>query len=497
MLISNRYILDFGQRVLILIVSVVLLLCFSSCSSWHEAERVIAMADSIDQTEHVIYSDTAVLGKTIRTLDNPFGRLFKSNTLGKAYYYMGRNYSLSNQIVEAAECYIEADRLQIDDPIYRGRVNSNMAYICAQNNNDSLALIFYERASNDFKESGNEWRYSQSLLTVAHHRINLHQFLIADSLLQIAKSHQLDSSYQARYYETYGLYFYEQQQYDSALMYFNRGLEYWKTEEERCFSYLKKMQAYYLGDISIDSTMHYAHKLILISNNPNHISNAYYCLMHDAKEKNDAQLLSTYSHARTDAQKLLRDGMIKDAEALPVLEEYLTNPAPLRRISVVLFTFIVICIVLLVCIFAYRKYTIAKIQVSENQIFRLSAKVQEHKDKLNEQTKLQYYEKHLDKIRRQHPKPLNRWNEYTELRKDIQPYLHNWFVALEDLDLTNREMVFCVISFIYPQMATEDLANFLCITKEAIPVRKNRIAKKLGITSVELSVFLQKLANKE
>ena len=48
-----------------------------------------------------------------------------------------------------------------------------------------------------------------------------------------------------------------------------------------------------------------------------------------------------------------------------------------------------------------------------------------------------------------------------------------------------------------PQMATEDLAGYLCITKEALPVRKNRIAKKLGITSVELGVFLQKLADNE
>ena len=54
-----------------------------------------------------------------------------------------------------------------------------------------------------------------------------------------------------------------------------------------------------------------------------------------------------------------------------------------------------------------------------------------------------------------------------------------------------------MVSFIYPQMATEDLANYLCITKDALPVRKNRIAKKLGITSVELGVFLQKLANRE
>lgn len=474
----------------------VMMCAFTSCH-WYEAKDIIALADSLDQTEHVIYDDTAALGKAIRSLDNLFGRMLMSNTLGKAYYYMGRNYSLSYQIAKAADCYIEADRLQINDPIYRGRVNSCMGYICAQNNNDSLALIFYNRACEDFKESGNVWRYAQMLLDCSECHINLHNYHVADSLLQIAQSYKVDSAYQARYYETCGLYFYEQQQYDSALVYFNCGLEYWQTEEERCFSYLKKMQTYYLGNISIDSTMHYAHKLILISNNPNYISNAYYCLMQDAKEKDDTKRLSTYSHARTDAQKLLRDVMIKDAEALPVLDEYLTNPNPLHWISITLFTFVVICIVLVVCIFAYRKHTIAKIQVSEKQIVRLSTQVQEHQDKLNEQSKLQYYEKHLEKIRRKYPKPLNRWNEYTVLKKDIQSDLYNWFISLENLDLTNREKVFCVISFIYPQMATEDLANYLCITKEALPVRKNRIAKKLGITSVELGAFLQKLANRE
>ena len=58
--------------------------CFTSCRSWQESRAVIAMADSIDQTHHVIYDDTAALGQTIRQLDNPFGRLFMRNTLGKA-----------------------------------------------------------------------------------------------------------------------------------------------------------------------------------------------------------------------------------------------------------------------------------------------------------------------------------------------------------------------------------------------------------------------------
>ena len=472
-------------------------MCGLSSCEWQEAKEVIAVADSLDQTEYVIYDDTAALGRTIRSLDNPFGRVLMSNTLGKAYYYMGRNYSLSNQITEAADCYIEADRLEIDDPIYRGRVNSCMGYICAQNNNDSLALIFYERAHEDFVESGNEWRYAQSLLNVSLRTINVHQFNKAYSILQIAQTYSLDSAYLARYFETKGLYFYEQQQYDSALVYLNQGLTYWQSEAERCFSYLKIMQTYYFGNISIDSAVYYAHKLIRTSNNPNYISNAYYCLMQDAKEKDSTQLLSKYAHAREDANRLLSQSISVYAEAIPKLMEYVQNPFPLRWIRITLFSFVALCIVLILSIFAYRKYAITRMQVSDEQIVSLSTRVQEHQEKLERQSKLHYYDKHLDKIRRKYPKPLNRWNEYTELKKDIQPYLHNWFICLEKLDLTNREKVFCVVSFIYPQMPTEDMANYLCITKEALPVRKNRIAKKLGITSVELGVFLQKLANRE
>ena len=442
-------------------------MCGLSSCGWQRAKEVIAVADSLDQTEHVTYDDTAALGRTIRSLDNPFGRLFQRNTLGKAYYYMGRNLSLSNQIADAAECYIEADRLQIDDPIYRGRVNSCMGYICAQNNdNDSLALIFYKRANEHFQESSDKWYYAQTLLDRSEFNIYLHNYDVADSLLRIARSYQVDSAYRARYYETRGLYFYEKQEYDSALICFGQSLDYWQDEEAKCFSYLKIMQSYYFGAKDINNAIPYARLLVKHSVNPNYLSNAYYCLMQDAKEKDNTQLLSKYSHARTDALKLLRNNTNKYAEATPKLMEYVQNPFPLRWIRIVLVSFLVLCVILILSIFTYRKHTIAKIQVSEKRIANLSVQVQEHQYKLQEQSKLQYYKKHLDKIRRKYPKPLNRWYEYAELKKDIQPYLHNWFISLEKLDLTNREKVFCVISFIYPQMPTEDMANYLCITKE-------------------------------
>jgi tetratricopeptide (TPR) repeat protein len=401
---------------------------------------------------------------------------------------MGRNYSLSNQIVEAAGCYIEADRLQIDDPIYRGRVNSNMAYICAQNNNDSLALIFYERASNDFKENGNEWRYSQTLLDRSESNILLHNYLVADSLLQIAQSYQFDSAYQARYYETCGLYFYEQQQYDSALVYFHKGLNYWQSEEEKCFSYLKIMQSYW-GNISIDSTMHYAHKLILISNNPNYISNAYYCLMQVAKNKNDVELLSQYSHARTDAQKLLRDNTNQYAAAIPKLIEYLQNPHPLRWVWIMLVTILLVCIILFVGAVVYRQRN----RIAYEQIDKLSTYVENQEALLSQELYYRQFGEKLSNIVDRYHAPHKRWKEYKTLKRDLSPWLHTWMCKLDTLPLSEREKIFCTISLVYSHMTDIEIAEYLCYDKHGIRVFKQRIAKKIGTTSADLLDFLRNL----
>ena len=451
-------------------------LCGLCSCGWKGAKEVIATADKMDQTEHVVYDDTAALAGVICKLDNPIGRLFCSNTLGKAYYYMGRNYSLSNQILDAADCYIEADRLQIDDPICRGRINSNMGYICTQNNNDSLALIFYERASEDFKESGNEWRYAQMLLTVSHHCINLHHFLIADSLLQVAQTYSLDSAYQARYYETRGLYHYEQQQYDSALVYFERGLDYWQSEEEKCFSYLKILQIY-LDKEALDMALPFAQFIVKESKNPNYLVNAYYCLMQDAKRENNAQLLSQYSHARTDVERLLRDKTNKYAEATPKLMEYLQNPHPWRWVWITLSVIVAVCISLAIGIWIYRKRS----QMQE-------------KDFLYQQSLLEF-EKGLTEIMDKYHSPRNHWRNYSTLKKDIAPWLRDWTTKLDTLPLSEQEKIYCIISLIYPNLSDIEIANFMCYAKGSIRTLKNRIFKKLGISSSDFSNFLHNLSN--
>ena len=466
-------------------------MCGLSSCEWQRAKEVIAVADSLDQTEYVIYDDTSALGRTIRSLDNPFGRVLMSNTLGKAYYYMGRNLSLSNQIADAAECYIEADRLQIDDPIYRGRVNSCMGYICAQNNdNDSLALIFYKRANEHFQESSDKWYYAQTLLDRSEFNIYLHNYDVADSLLRIARSYQVDSAYRARYYETKGLYFYEMQQYDSALVFFNHGLNYWQSETEKCFSYLKIMQSYYFGAKDINNALPYARLLVKHSTNPNYLSNAYYCLMQDAKEKDNTQLLSKYSHARTDALKLLRDNTNKYAETTPKLMEYVQNPHPWRWVRILFPIIIALCILFAIGIWTCRKRSCS----ANKQLDMLSAHIlTQEENLLYNQSLLEFEQNRLNVLEKYHT-PHKRWKNYLLLKRDIDPWMHDWLQVLDSLSLSDQEKIFCAISLIYPHMTDVEIANFICYSKPGIRVFKNRIFKKLGVTSLDFADFLRNLS---
>ena len=479
-----------GQTRILLVLNI---LCMCISCQWREAKEVIVLADSLDVAEHVLYNDTAALGQIICHLDNPLGRVFMPNTLGKAYYYMGRNHSSSNRIGKAADCYIESDRLHIDDPIYRGRINSCMGYICAQNRKDSLAVIFYERANRDFAECNNEWRYAQSLLNLSLRYIYLHQFSKADSLLKVTQTFSLDSSFTARQLETIGLYYYEQKQYDSALVYLNQGLAYWQSEYERCFNYLKIMQSYYFGEKGIHNSIPYAQKIISISNNPNHISNAYYCLMQDAKDKNDIKLLSQYAHARTDAQKIVRDDMAKRVEAITKFEDYLLNPYPLRWIWIVIIGFTILFLLSTVGVLIFRQNS----KIANQQLDSLSAHVQYQEARLSEELFHRQFGEKLSEILDKYHTPHKRWREYRTLKKDLNPWLKDWICHLDMLPLSDKEKIFCVLSLIYSHMTDVELADYLCYNREGIRIFKTRILKKIGVSSPEFPKFLRNLtANK-
>ena len=456
---------------------IILISLLSSCH-WQEAKQVICLADSLDQTEHTLYDDTAALQQVIRTLDNPFGRLFAHNQLGKAHYYMGRHLSLADQITQAAEHYIAADRAQIDDPIYRGRINSCVAHIAKQNESDSLALIFFVRANYAFYESGKDWYYAHTLLDVSEFHTYLHHYAQADSILHIAQSYQLDNYYLARYNETKGLYFYEQLQYDSALYYFHQALSLWEYEEDKFYTCKKLMQVYLdMGDQA--SALPYAQIMVELSADPNDLVNAYYCLMQDAKARGDINKLSAYAHARQDANELLMQSVGDYNGAQTLLEEHLANPYPYRWAWITLLCLLVACLLLVIAIVLHRRYAARRLQVAHDQIEDLSISAQ------------------LSYIRATYPRPRKQWNDYNELKKDLEPQLHDWLSQLETYQLSNRENVFCTYILLYPNASLEDLADWMHYSATGVSTFKRRIAQKIGIPTRELYHFLHEMLQSE
>lgn len=456
---------------------IVLISLLTSCH-WQEAKQVVCHADSLDQHEHLLYPDTAALQQAIRTLDKPFTKIFAHNQLGKAHYYMGRHLSLDNQITQAAAHYIAADRAQIDNPIYRGRINSCMAHICKQNESDSLALIFFLRANRAFHESGKDWYYAHTLLDVSEFHTYLHQFAKSDSVLHLAASYNIDDYYLARFYETKGLYFYELQQYDSALVYFKSALNYWQHEEDRLYTYKKLMQVYLdMGDQT--SALPYAQIIVEQSATPNELVNAYYCLMQDAKANNDIERLSRYAHARQDANRLLNEQVGKYHGALTLLKEHLTNPYPYRWAWIMLLCLFGACLLLVIAIVLHRRHAAHRLQVAHHQIDDLSVSAQ------------------LSDIRATYPRPRKQWNDYNELKKDLDTLLHDWLSQLETHQLSNRENVFCTYMLLYPNASLEELADWMHYSATGVSTFKRRIAQKIGIPTRELYHFLHEMLQSE
>lgn len=168
------------KHIIRLLLFVFLIGNFVACQSWREAKSVVKEADSLLVEHKVVTRDTAALASAINTLDGVLGRVFAREYLAKAYYFMGRNFYYLNDFSTAADYYILCDRTNPSDPMYKGRINSCMGYLCKQDSCFEEALVFYERANIAFERTGDERRIANGLLSIAEQYINLKQYPLAE-----------------------------------------------------------------------------------------------------------------------------------------------------------------------------------------------------------------------------------------------------------------------------------------------------------------------------
>lgn len=490
MLISNRYILAFWQGVLALIVSVVLLLCFSSCSSWHEAKAVIAMADSIDQTQHLIYDDTVALRKAIHTLNNPLGRTFKRSTLGKAFYYMGRNLEDDySQVARAAECYVAADWLKIDDPIYRGRVNSCMGGICGNYNKDSLSLLFYERAHQEFTTSDDEWYYAHSLLNLSVRNHALKNFCEADSLWQLAAEYSFDEEYKWYLNDVRAAYFYRLNISDSP-----DSIAHYLQKNPITDSWRASTLAGAFYDLGqMDSAAYYAWKTVNKFSVPSHKVSAYYILHKYAILNSDILAADSLASLRMDEKRKAEVKKVDSLDGIQVFEEYLAY-CDIYRQRVLLYCLAAL-LALSVVVALLWYWQRAKKEVHAQAEAVQQAEMEYHQS-LEEQRnqRMEALVQHVEHFRARYPKPNKEWSNHEKMRSELNQPLLCLLDKLAERKLSEKEIRLCVYCLLYHDVSTKVLAEYIIYSAVGIRTFKQRTAQKLGTTAANLYDFLVELA---
>ena len=440
----------------------------ASCTSWREGKAVVAEADRL-LVKGVIIKDTAALSGGICTLENLMGRVFAKEELTKMYYLMGRNLDdYYHNFSDAADFYIQADRMKTKDWVLRGRINSCMGFICKQDSSFAEALEFYERANNAFEKTGDKRRVANGLVSIAEQYVNLKDYSKADSVLNIAAGYDIDSAYYARVVDVRALALFNQQLYDSALVYLLSIENYPRNIEARCYSYLHTMRIYEITN-HLFKTNKYAEYIIAHSTNSNHRSNAYYYLMVLGDKNNDISRLSIYSHAREDENRIVRQYAESYAQASDKLKIYLENPYPHRRLYIIIVCSALVVILLFGIIYGlikrHRCVLVKRDKEKQDRCDLLARRIYDHSV---------YF---------------TSWQDYKKLRELANSHFNNMFYRLEDTyHLSEQELKICLMILL--EYTNKQMAEILFVQPNTISKAKNKIAKQLNTSSAQLRASL-------
>lgn len=473
-----------------LLVALLVMSC-TSCTRWREAKAVIAEADSL-LVKGVIIKDTAALSGGICALENLMGRVFAKEELTKMYYLMGRNLDdYYHNFSDAADFYIQADRMKTKDWVLRGRINSCMGFICKQDSSFAEALEFYERACEVHKKSSNVWYYAHNLLNVAEQYVNLGEYNNADSVLLLASKYDVDSAYYADIMDVKAIALYNQQIYDSALVLLLGIKDYPRNIEARCYSYQMIMRLYNKLNNSTNS-IYYAKYIITHSNNPSFLSNAYYHLVNYAKDNNDMDDILMYSHLREDEDRKLQHVSEAYAQATLKLKDYLRNPCPF------LYLWITGGFVLLLGgagIWIYRRKSeqvIAEKHQMEAELRNWKESIQQKLDRdkediMNEKRMIirNIIMEYADEFAI--GKPI--WDNDTKLFRLADSCFGFIIYRLKHTyHLRNSELKICLMVLL--DFPNKDCIKITSYTEKGFPTIKRRLAEKLGTSSGEMHDFL-------
>ena len=478
--LSMKYLLQ-----ILYFACIVLGLC--SCSSWHQAEEVLAYADSLDTHQHIIYQDTTALQVVVDTWDKPLVRVLKHDDLGRAYYYLGCNYEdLYQDYSSAAEFFIRSDQLRMSDPIMRGRAKSSLLNICSNNLKQNLAIKLAKSALKYYQQSNDSIMIAHGLLNLAQlHRI-LKQNQCTDSLLSLVHNINLDSTTLARFYAQKGYCFYDAHQYDSSLLYFHKALSISEYHRNNEYSYHMLMKSHFRLQ-HIDSAAYYANVLIQYPSAYLR-ADACYALIEHARVHNDAEAVAKYAHLRADMQQEMKTmSMERDLGAQKVSQHYEEERHFVSRIiKIVTIIFLIIALSALLVYSIHKRLIRAQQEISdrEDQIREM-----EKNERHRREVKIKAIEISIDKHQPVFAFDSKIWFDDRLLCNKADECLFNLYTRLnQQYKIDLQDLKICILCLY--EASRSNVADCIGRSITSIPKLRSITAKKLGTTYPNLRATL-------
>ena len=484
-------------KILLLASSAVFL---GSCSSRaiHEAEAVVAQADSLWQAG-LMYGidagDSLTLAQAYKTLGDiplPFGEgLGLGSPYAHSCYHYGKLLRAKDHPAEAMQAFINATHSRTRDYHILGRVYSNMGSICHLAGDFPLSYDMYERSANCFLADNDSLSYYFLLNDMAFELAEQGKKDSCFNIIVNIKNHaSYDSVLLAYCWITQAQACLKCKQYDSLIFYAQQSKQIASTLPS---SSLQLAQAYsYLGER--DSATYYALRVLNNTNELFDVNNALYILTNDDMSK-DKEAIRETAADRSDVQKLLSDNQGKLSQAVQLLELDLAKTPDLRWLYAVIATIIVIGSCLLLYIHRKRnQHKLLSQQVDDLTSRTIAMQVK------NEELS-QSYSNNYNQIKEDidHKcallqdsgkiKKTLAWKNYHTMCTIVDKQFYLLASKLQSKQLLNEtEIRLCILTLL--DCGYDQMAELLYYAPNGIGKLKLRVAKKLGTSAKGLRSYL-------
>ena len=498
-----------AARMHILTLFLALSLLFSACSprALHEAEEVVAQADSLwhnGQMYGIDEGDSATLAQACETLKKhtavsrqlsevfPFVPCTSSLcTYVHACYHYGRLLRAKDDPAAAMQVFIDATHSHTRDYHILGRVYSNMGSICHLAGEFPLSYDMYSRSAECFLKNGDTINYYYALNDMAYELAAQGKTDSCFAIVEEIESHNAQNKTLLAYCclsKAEALL--RSSHYDSAIEYAYQSKQYVSGISAVD---LQLAQAYSLLGVK-DSAVYYAQQVLENSQALGDVNNALYILTNDDETKDNNGIRQTAAD-RSDTQKLLEIRRSKMSQAAQLLEQDLTRKPDWKWLIAIIGTLVVIGSI--IGLYVYRKGKQKALLSQKIDVLEQAANtIQEKHDELAEryQTEQQHIKRDIEAkcalLRTNDSiKKTLAWKNYKKMCGIVDQRFY--FLASKlrnNHSLNETEVRLCILTLL--DCEYDRMAELLYRSSTSIGTLKIRVAKKLGTTAKSLRSYL-------